>query len=90
MSEPVTIEKRMELGKKGELWRIEVLCKRPVDQDVKRISLDNQTNAELMNFRGQIFTHGIMYALDPGHWVIIPPWDLVEFNVWRQKTFFSK
>jgi hypothetical protein len=89
MSETITIEQRKGLGKKGKLWNIEVLFNRKNVAEVCRVSLRNRTDAELMQFRKEIFSHGIMYALDPGHWLIVSPWDLVELNVWRQVNYFD-
>lgn len=81
------LEERMKKGNAGELWRIEVIFKKNAGE-TGRHTLDNQTGAELMNFRAQIFTCGLLFPIDPGHWKVISPWDLLEIDVWRQKKYY--
>lgn len=81
------LTERMGLGNAGKLWRIEIIYKKNAGE-TGRHCLDNQTGAELMNFRAQIFTTGLLLPIDPGHWKVISPWDLLEIDVWRQKKYF--
>lgn len=83
----ITLEEREALGKAGKLWGIEVICR--MGPETKRHHLDNQTDDEIMRFRERIFAAGLMLPVDPGRWVIIPPWDITQIYLNRQSKFFK-
>jgi hypothetical protein len=80
--------RRKDLGKKKKLWTIEVIC--AVGAEIKRHALANQTAQEITNFRKNIFSTGLMLPDDPGHWVIVPPWKILEVHLERQEYFIDE
>jgi len=86
---PEDIE-RKALGKKGKLWSIEVLAKHGIwGNETKRFARCNLYSSELMQSRKTMFTHGILMPVDPGHWIIVLPWDIVQIDIYRQKLFIE-
>lgn len=79
--------KRRDDGKKGKLWKIEVLAAQGIE--TRRYARCNLYSSEIMEMRKQFFTVGILMPVDPGHWIVIIPSDILQIDIWRQKTFFS-
>lgn len=85
----------MEVAKKnvndradpGTLWKIEILFR--YDNEVKKHALINVSNKELKQFRGDIFFNGLMYPIDPGHWVLIAPFEILTIDVFKQARRFE-
>lgn len=78
-----------DLGKKGRLWSIEVIFLDVGGNEIKTRHIDNQTDADLMKFRDNIFYTGLMIPMDPGHWQIFPPSAIKEIHAHKQGTFFE-
>lgn len=76
-----------ELGKNGKLWKAEILCQHGAE--TRRFSKVNMTEAQLSNFMENVWKKGVMLAVDPGHWIVIPPWKVLMFDVWRQQYYFE-
>lgn len=84
------LEKRKQAGKEKKLWGIEVMYRHYESPgSVRRHTMKNYFGEELMNFRNTVFTAGIMMPVDPGHWVIIMPADILQIDVYRQNSFFE-
>lgn len=65
------------------LWSIEVTFN--YANEVRLHKVVNVTNADLTKFRNYIFSHGLMYWIDPGHWVLVPPSWINTIDVFKQK-----
>lgn len=78
---------RREEGKKGKLWKIEVIAKHGME--TKRFARCNLYSSEIMQERERMFQYGILMPIDPGHWIVICPADIQQIDVWRQKNFFA-
>lgn len=84
------IEKRKAAGALGNLWGVEILFNNGITPgSVRRHTIKNLFGAELMQLRESIFTTGVLLPQEPGHWKIIKPADIMEIDVWRQKSFFD-
>lgn len=83
----ISQEERRALGATGRLWRCVVYYY--VGAEVKSSYIDNLTTAEMREFRAGVFSIGYMLPVEPGHYVIIPPSDLGQIHVYRQKKFFE-
>lgn len=83
----ITLKERKALGKAKKLWGIEIICS--MGLETKRHHLENQTDREVFQFRQHIFTAGLMLPIDPGTWVVIPPWDIKTIFINRQSKFFE-
>lgn len=80
--------KREQDGKAGKLWAIIVLAKHGLwGQETRRFARCNLYSTEIMDLRKSFFTHGILMPVDPGHWIVILPWDIVQIDIERQKFY---
>jgi hypothetical protein len=77
------------LGKQGKLWRLE-FCYRIDLNSVAQHKMTNLTGQELMSARETMFSHGFLMPIEPGHWRIIQPKDIISVDVWRQANFFDE
>jgi hypothetical protein len=82
-------KKRLDAGKAGKLWRITVRYTTDYSNETRLFGLTNQYSDEVMHFRHKIFDVGLMVCLDPGHWVVIPPFDIKEIHIYKQINFFE-
>lgn len=73
---------------KNTLWSVEVQFSEP-SGEIGMYRLRNCTNPALAKFRADIFAIGLMYPVDPGHWKIIPPFQITAIRVYKQKKQFS-
>ena len=89
LTDDLRLAELRELGKSGKLWRIVVLHRYDTNS-TGTIELVNQTGREVMTFRENIFKVGVLRVLDPGHWLIVPPFDIISIEVWRQGSYFSQ
>lgn len=81
-------QQRREAGKDGKLWSIVVMAKHGLwGQETKRFARCNLYSNEIMDMRKSFFTHGILMPVDPGHWIVILPWDILQIDIIRQKHF---
>lgn len=80
--------KRMELGKAGKLWRIEVLYKN--GNITQRVEIRDRTGKEVREFRELVYTAGLAVPIDPGHFKVVSPYDILEVDVWKQDRFFGE
>lgn len=80
--------KRISLGKAGKLWRIEVLYK--VAHETKRVCITDRTGREVREFRELVYTAGLAVPIDPGHFKVISPFDILEVDVWKQDKYFGE
>jgi hypothetical protein len=81
------LQQRIDLGKAGKLWRIEVLFKEGVE--TRRYELRDRTGREVMDFREKVFKAGLMIPVSPGMWRIVSPFDLLEITVYRQQKYYG-
>jgi len=87
MADQLNEQQRRALGKQGKLWRIEMTGK--VGAEVRNHELLNLTGAEVQQFRRDVYSIGIMLPIDPGHWVMIHPADILTIHIWKQNDFFT-
>lgn len=77
---------RRQAGNDGNLWRVKVLCKSG-NATIWR-GKENMYSHEVMDMREGIFKSGFMIWMDPGHWLVIPPFDILEVHVYKQSKYF--
>lgn len=72
---------------KNTLSTIEIIFQH--DKEVKRRELKNNTWADLMKLRDNIFRVGMMYnpGDEPGHYIIVSPFCIISIDVWVQDGF---
>lgn len=83
----ITDDQRRQMGKAGKLWRAVVYYY--VGNEVKNVYMDNMTTGEMREFRANLFSIGYMLPVEPGHYVVIPPSDLGQIHIYKQKKFFE-
>lgn len=81
------LKARIDLGKRGKLWRIEVLFKDGFE--TKRYEIRDRTGREVRNFREDIYQCGLAVAIDPGHFRVYSPFDILTVDVWKQDRYFG-
>lgn len=79
--------KRRTAGNEGKLWCIKIACK--FGTSIRHWVRINLYYDELLKIREDIFIYGVMIPEDPGHFTIIPPWDLFEIKAEKQKSNLS-
>lgn len=83
-------EQRKKDGKAGKLWTIAVIARHGIwGQETRRFARCNLYWNELGQARSTMCVHGIMMPVDPGHWIVILPWDILQIDIDKQKTFFE-
>lgn len=82
-------EKRIAAGKAKQLWRITVRFTTDYSNETKIWELANQYGHEVNFFRHRVFEIGLKFYIDPGHWVVVPPFQLREIHVYRQDNFIE-
>ena len=78
----------IELGKQKKLWSIVIRYNVVGGGETKLMSKRNLETIELMNFRELMFKYGFKVPIDPGHWKIICPMDIVEVDLYQQDAYF--
>jgi len=76
-----------DFAKPETLWSIEVLFL--YNNEMKLHKIVNVTNSDLMKFRTYVFSHGLMYPIDPGHWLLVPPFTITSIDVFKQNKRFT-
>ncbi len=82
------LQKLIELGKQKKLWAIEIRYNVSGGGESKLMRKRNLTVKELMIFRESMFKYGFKVQVDPGHWKIICPMDIVEVDLYNQDHYF--
>lgn len=83
------LQKRMQFGKQGKLWRVVVYWTDCIDQQKKRHHFDNLFAAEVRQLREDIFLAGIMVCVSPGEYDLAPPSAIDYVKIYRQANFFD-
>lgn len=86
---PLTVDARKQMGRERKLWRLEIYFEEITKNELCRYFMDNKTGSEVLEFREKIFSIGVMVQTEPGQWVIVPPANIKQVNVWRQDKFFD-
>jgi len=81
------LQARVNLGKAGKLWRIEVMYK--AGNETKRVCIQDRTGRELKDFRDNIFIAGLAVPIDPGHFKVISPFDILEVDLYKQQKYYG-
>ncbi len=81
---PELVQRRAD-GKQGKLWTVE--CNYKHGPETARHVVKNLYWMEVREFRVRAFSEGIMRQIDPGHWIIISPFDIDEIHLWKQKGY---
>jgi hypothetical protein len=56
--------------------------------ETKLMQKRNMEVRELMSFRENMFRYGFKVMVEPGHWKIICPMDVVEVDLYQQDAYF--
>ncbi len=75
------------MSNEKKYWSITVLVSH--ENAIKKHILQNQTSEEIIKFRSNIFSIGIMLPVSPGVWIIAPPWEVKEVTITLQKELFT-
>lgn len=85
---PYELQQLIELGKQKKLWALEIRYNVPGEGVAKLMRKRNLTVKELMIFRESMFKYGFKVQIEPGHWKIICPMDIVEVDLYQQDHYF--
>lgn len=86
-NETPELQQRRADGKAGKLWRIEVLYHQ--GPATGRHCVDNRYWAEVLDYRERLYKAGLMVPRDPGHWIVVSPFDIDEVHLYKQSKYFS-
>lgn len=87
---PPDIKFREAEGAAGKLYSIEILfCQYNSKSVYRKHTIRNLTAGELMKWRENVFSSGLLLPVDPNHWTVIRPGDILSIDVWRQKMLFT-
>ncbi len=78
----------IELGKQKKLWSIVIRYTVYDSNEPRLMNKRNLEATELMNFRELMFRYGFKVEVEPGHWKIICPFDIVEVDLYQQDAYF--
>lgn len=85
-----TIQTRIDAGKAGNLWTVEILFSAYVSPgELRRHVVKNLLGNELMKFREAVFRAGLLLPIAPRQWQIIPPADILHIEVFRQEKLHT-
>jgi hypothetical protein len=79
----------MELGRQKKLWALEIMYNVPGENKTKIIWKRNMTGEELQKTREGMFRYGFEIPVEPGHWKIICPMDIVTVDCYRQDNYVA-
>jgi len=82
------LQDRIDLGKKGKLWRIEILYKR--GNEVCRIEKRDRTGAEVKTICEDLYIAGLTVPISPGHFRVVSPYDILEVDCYKQDKFIGE
>ena len=69
------------------LWSVEIVAR--FGNEIVLVNMINCTNKELTSLRVNVYQAGVMYWIDPGHYRLISPADILKIEVWRQNKYFE-
>lgn len=84
---PPEVQALQELGRQGKLWTVEVVY--TLDSNTKVVRKRNMTSDELMKFRESMFRFGFTVPVEPGHWKVVPPFDIQTVDMFKQTNYFA-
>lgn len=84
---PPEIMRLMQLGRDGKLWALEVVYSIRDKNEYKQMIKRNLTEEELLKTREAMFKYGLQIPVEPGHWKIICPIDILEVDLYKQKAY---
>lgn len=87
---PPEILALMQLGREGKLWAISIRYSVPGTNETKLMHRRNFTGEKLMTFRESMFRAGFTINIEPGHWKVICPVDIVEVDIFRQTCYMPE
>jgi hypothetical protein len=82
---PPQILRLMQLGEEKKLWAVMVGYQ--LGNERKQVIKRNLETEELMKFRETLFRYGLQIPVEPEHWKVIPPYDILEVDIWRQDKY---
>lgn len=85
---PKELKQLIEMGKQKKLWALEIRYNVAGQGETKLMRKRNLTVQELMTFRESMFKYGFKVMVEPGHWKIICPMDIVEVDLYNQDHYF--
>ena len=85
---PPELQRLIELGTRKKLWALEIHYSVPGSSEAKLMRKRNMEVGELMSFRELMFKYGFKVMVEPGHWKIICPIDIIEVDLYNQDHYF--
>jgi len=83
---PPHIIELMALGQ--HLYSIETIYRWGAEEKVDRRR--NVTEEELSKLRRNIFLGGLVFMVEPGHWKVICPIDILSMDIHQQSGYFEE
>jgi hypothetical protein len=79
---------RLTLAKKKKLWAVEILYNTEVASTGSH-RIVNRTADEIMKIRTELFSAGVSVFIEPGHFRVIPPWRLLQVDLFVQDHYID-
>ena len=83
---PSHIVELMTLGQ--HLYSIEVVYRWGSEEKIERRR--NLTEAELGKFRRNVLIGGMAFMVEPGHWKVVCPIDILTIDMYQQNGYFEE
>lgn len=74
-------------GRAGKLYCIEVVY--TYFRETKKLTIQNRTWSEVIEFRARVFDLGIMVPVVKGHWKLVSPYDITDIDIYQQSGYFD-
>jgi len=79
---------RLTLAKKKKLWAVEILYNTE-QSSTGAHRIVNRTAEEVMKIRVELFSTGISVFIEPGHFRVVPPWRLLQVDLFVQDHYIE-
>lgn len=86
---PDELLSRIDAGAKKKLWAIDLLYNTRTGE-TRPFRKRNLYSDELMKFRETMLRYGFTIEVEPGHWKLILPFDIVEVDLYRQDKYLPE
>lgn len=83
---PPEVLRLMELGRQKKLWAVEIWYNIP-GGGKKPFWKRNMVSDEMMEFRDKVFRYGLQLPVEPHHWQIICPMDILSMDLFQQENY---
>ncbi len=83
---PAHIAELIAMGQ--HLYSVEIVYRWGSEEKIERRR--NLTEEELAKFRRNVLLGGMAFIVEPGHWKVVCPIDILAFDIYQQSGYFME